>query len=343
MDQNNIPDRPEYKIEIKEGPSIEKRIKKDLRSINDVTKDDVFEIFDVAHELKKLLKKGVFERQLENKVLAMIFEKPSLRTRFTFEVGMYQLGGHAIYLAPNDIGLGKRETIHDTAKNLERWADMIMIRTFEQKNVDELAKYANIPVINGLSDLEHPCQALTDLFTLEEKFGNVEGLNMTFIGDGNNICHSLMLLCAKMGVNLTIGVPKGCEPMEEYIKGAQKLCKMNNCTLKIVNDPVEAVKEAFVVYTDVWTSMGQEDKAEERKKKFESFQVNKELIGAAPPNVLVMHDLPAHRGEEITDEVMDAPYSIIFDQAENRLHAQKGIMVFLNREIVRKVIDFTLV
>jgi len=342
VENNNIPERDEFKIEIKEAPSTQKRVKKDLKSINDITKDDVFEIFDIAHELKKLLKKGVYEHHLQNKVLAMIFEKPSLRTRFTFEVGMYQLGGYAVYLAPNDIGLGKRETLYDTAKNLERWADMIMIRTFDQKKVDDIARYASVPVINGLSDEEHPCQALTDLFTLEEKFGNVQGLNMTFIGDGNNVCHSLMLLCAKLGVNLTIGVPKGYEPKEQFIKGAQKLCKANNCTLKIVNDPFEAVKEAYVIYTDVWASMGQENEAEERKKIFTPFQVNKKLVDSAPENVLIMHDLPAHRGEEITNEIMDASYSIVFDQAENRLHTQKGIMVFLNREIIRKVIDFTL-
>lgn len=342
MENNINPEREEFKIEIKEAPSKEKRIKKDLKSINDITREDAFEIFDIAHELKKLLKKGVYEPHLQHKVLAMIFEKPSLRTRFTFEVGVYQLGGYAVYLAPNDIGLGKRETIYDTAKNLERWADMIMIRTFDQKNVEELAKYASIPVINGLSDEEHPCQALTDLFTLEEKFGNVQGLNMTFIGDGNNICHSLMLLCAKLGVNLIIGTPKGYEPKEQYVKGAQKLCKTNNCTLNIVNDPYEAVKEAYVIYTDVWASMGHENEAEVRKKVFQPFQVNKKLIESAPSNVLVMHDLPAHRGEEITDEVMDAPYSIVFDQAENRLHTQKGIMVFLTREVIRKIIDFTL-
>jgi ornithine carbamoyltransferase len=297
-------------------------MKRDLTSIFDLTKDDIYEIFSLSARLKEAVKKGVEHKILKDKTLAMIFEKPSLRTRVTFETGMTQLGGHALYLAPQDIQLGKRESVPDVARNLSRWVNLIMARVFSQATVTGLATSATIPVINGLSDLEHPCQILCDLFTVIEKKSNLEKTVIAYVGDGNNVCNSFLAAAAILGYKLNIATPPGYEPDKNYLKKAQ--------SATLFNDPKKAVKDADIVYTDVWASMGQEQEAAKRKKIFRGFQVNAALMKAAKKNCLVMHCLPAHRGEEITDEVLDGPFSIVFDQAENRLHIQKGLMVFLS-------------
>ena len=260
--------------------------------------------------------------------MAMIFEKPSTRTRVSFEIGMWQLGGLAINLDQQAIGLGSRESIPDVARTLSRFADALLIRTFAHEKVIELAKYSRVPVINALSDLLHPCQALADIFTINEK-KNLKGLKMAYIGDGNNVCHSLMLACAKVGINLTVAVPKGFEPKKEIVDLAFADAKQIGVQINILNDPIVAAKDADVIYTDVWASMGQEKQARARKKKFAKFQVNQQLVALAKDDVMIMHCLPAHRGEEITDEIVDGPKSVVFDQAENRLHVQKAILTLL--------------
>lgn len=307
-------------------------MKRDLKSIKDFSVDEIYEIFELSADLKSRLKKGDMPKLLNDKVLAMVFEKPSLRTRCTFEIGMFQLGGHAIHLQPSNIGLGQRESIHDVAKNFERWVDLIMARTFSHNTIEELAKHASVPVINALSDLTHPCQAMTDIFTLKEHFGNVKGLTLSYIGDGNNVCNSLMLGCSLLGININISTPKGYEPQKEIVKISTIYAKKSGGSIMITDDPVRAVKEINAIYTDVWASMGQESEAEERKKIFADYQLNSNLLSYAPEDTLIMHCLPAHRGLEITDDVIDSQNSIVFDQAENRLHVQKAIMVFLHRE-----------
>lgn len=298
-------------------------MKRDLITMFDLKRDEISEIFDLTAELKGAQKKGAEQHRLKNRTLAMIFEKPSLRTRVTFETGMTQLGGHAIYLAPSDIQLGKRETVPDAAKNLSRWVDIIMARVFAHKTVADLAANSTVPVINGLSDLEHPCQIMADLFTVIEKKGTLSNVTIAYIGDGNNVCNSLIAASAITGYRLNVATPAGYEPDKEY------LARARNASL--VNDAGAAVRDADIIYTDVWASMGQEEEAEKRKKVFSRFQVNRDLLRSAPKDHLVMHCLPAHRGEEITDDVIDGEHSIVFDQAENRLHAQKSIMVWLSR------------
>jgi len=306
-------------------------VKRDFTSITDLSRTEVLEIFELARDLKSRLRHGDQPPLLRNKVLAMIFEKPSLRTRCTFEVGMYQLGGYAIYLGPSDIGLGTRESIPDVVHNLERWVHLIMARTFLHKTVLDLAQHAAIPVVNGLSDGEHPCQAMTDFFTLLEQQGTTEGVRLSFVGDGNNICHSLLLLSGLLGAHMRGATPKGYEPRADIVAQAIELARQRNGSIEVGHDPVEAVCDAQVIYTDVWASMGQEREAETRKTAFLSYQVNAALVANAPSDVLIMHDLPAHRGEEITDEVIDSSRSLVFHQAENRLHIQKAILVFLAR------------
>ncbi|MGQ9664003.1 MAG: ornithine carbamoyltransferase [bacterium] len=297
-------------------------MKRDLTSIFDLTSEEIYKIFDITRDLKDKQKKGIEHKLLKDKTLAMIFEKPSLRTRVTFETGMTQLGGHAIYLAPTDIQLGKRESVPDVAKNLSRWVDIIMARVFRHKHIKELAENASIPVINGLCDLEHPCQILCDLFTVIEKKGNLDEIVLAYVGDGNNVCNSLVAASALLGFKMNVATPNGYEPNKDYLKRA------NN--VKWTNNPIEAVRDADVIYTDVWASMGQESEAEQRRKVFQPFQLNNKLLAnVQKKDYLIMHCLPAHRGEEITDEAIDGPHSIVFDQAENRLHIQKGIMVFL--------------
>jgi ornithine carbamoyltransferase len=299
-------------------------MKRDLISIFDLTKEDIYEIFELSAKMKDAVKKGVEHKMLKDKTLAMVFEKPSLRTRVTFETGMTQLGGHAIYLAPQDIQLGKRESVSDVAQNLSRWVDLVMARVFAHKTVTDLAASATVPVINGLCDLEHPCQILCDLLTVIEKKSNLEKTVIAYVGDGNNVCNSLVAASAILGYRLNVATPKGHEPNRDYVK------KAGNVTL--FNDPKKAVQDADIVYTDTWTSMGQEQETAKRKDIFKSFQINAELLKSAKKGCLVMHCLPAHRGDEITDDVIDGPSSIVIDQAENRLHIQKGIMVFLSRK-----------
>jgi len=303
---------------------------KDLTEIAHLTRDELNNIFEVTRKLKTgEISRADQRRILEGKTLAMIFEKPSLRTRVSFETGMFQLGGHALNLQPHDIQLGKRETIADGARNLERMVDIIMARTFKHETVTELAKYASIPVINGLSDLEHPCQALADFYTILEKKGGFEGLKLAFIGDGNNVAHSLMLLSVKVGTNFTIACPEGYEPNPEVVSEAKAFAKETGAIIEITHDPAAGAKDADVIVTDVWASMGQEEEARERAKIFKPFQVNAALMQYAKPDAIFEHCLPAHRGEEVTDEVIDSPQSVVFDEAENRLHVQKAVMVLL--------------
>jgi len=296
-------------------------MKRDFVSIFDLNQDEMNQVFALSTTLKSSLKKGIAHKMLLDEPLARLFEKPSLRTRVTFETGMTQLGGHAIYLAPTDARLGTRETIADGAKNLSRWVDVIMARVFAHKTVEDLAKNASIPVINGLSDLEHPCQIMADLFTIIEKKDRLDTITIAYVGDGNNVCNSFIAAARVLGVRLSIATPRGYEPEQSYLAKAQ--------TVSMTHDPHTAVKDADILYTDVWASMGQENEAAERKEIFMPYQINSRLLKAASRDCLVMHCLPAHRGEEITDEIIDGPQSIVFDQAENRLHVQKAIMTWL--------------
>lgn len=304
---------------------------KDFISIHDLSADQVAAILALAADLKEKQRRQEKHEYLWAKSMAMIFEKPSTRTRVSFEIGMWQLGGLAINLDQEAIGLGSRESIGDVARTLSRFADAILIRTFAHDKVIQLAKNASVPVINALSDLLHPCQAMADVFTIKEKRGaeGIRGIKMAYIGDGNNVCHSLMFAAAKVGLNLTVATPAGYEPDEAIVRLAFADARQSGTEIEILNDPVVAVKNADVVYTDVWASMGQEKEAEKKNKAFEGFQINRELIKLAKPDYLFMHCLPAHRGQEVTDEVIDSPNSVVFDQAENRLHVQKAILVQL--------------
>lgn len=299
-------------------------MKKDLLSIYDLEKADFEEIFERADSLKKMLREREPYMPLKGKTLGMIFEKSSTRTRLSFEAGMYQLGGIAIFLSTRDIQLGRGETIADTAKVMSRYLDGVMIRTFSQELVNEFAGYSTVPVINGLTDLLHPCQILSDLFTLIEKSGGYEGLKIAYIGDGNNIANSWINAAAKLPFQLTLACPAGYNPDEAILERGMKEGKVT-----LYRDPSEAAKDADVVYTDVWASMGQENEYEERVKVFKDYQLNKELIGYAKGNAIIMHCLPAHRGEEITADVIDGQHSVVVDQAENRLHVQKAVMEIL--------------
>lgn len=302
---------------------------KNLISIADLTIEEIYQIFDVSKSLKEKLYTGEPHKYLEGKTLGMIFTKRSTRTRVSFETGIYQLGGIGMYFGPNDLQLGTSESISDTAKVLGRYLDGIMIRTFDHQDVVELGKYAGIPVINGLTDLLHPCQVLTDLFTILEKKRKLQGLKLAYIGDGNNMAHSLLNGCSKVGMNIAIASPSGYKPNKDIVDNAKKFAKYMGSKIEITDDPVAAVKNADVVYTDVWASMGQEKEAEERKKKFARYQVNPKLVKNAKEDYLFMHCLPAHRGEEVVNEVADSPNSVIFDEAENRLHVQKAIMALV--------------
>jgi ornithine carbamoyltransferase len=310
-------------------------VKRDLVSIRDLARQEIEGLFALTSDVKDRLTRDEPHPILRGRTLALIFEKPSLRTRVTFEVAMTHLGGHAIYLAPQDIRLGARETVEDAARNLSRWVDGIVARTFDHGIVEQLAQYAEVPVINGLTDLLHPCQVLSDLFTLREKRGALGGLRVAFIGDGNNVCNSWLTGAAKTGIHLTVACPKGYEPNRDVAAKAREEAAATGATLDIMHDPVRAAREADVLYTDVWTSMGQEAERDQRLRDFQGFQVNQALVDLARKDVVVMHCLPAHRGEEITDEVMDGPHSIILDQAENRLHVQKAILVTLLRGAAR--------
>ncbi len=311
-----------------------KKIKKqfqgrDLLSISDLTKEEVVLLFEVAELLKGMQKEGKPHPLLEGKTIALLFEKPSTRTRVSFEVGTYQLGAYPLFLSYQDLQLGRGETIADTARTLERYVDAIMGRVFKQETLEELAQYANIPVINGLSDREHPCQALGDFFTLWEKGKMHKESKFVFLGDGNNVCASLALLSTKLGVPFTHISPPGYELPLKIQESARREAEENAISFSITHNPEEGIKDADVIYTDVWVSMGQEEEREKRKRDFLPYQLNSSLLSLAKSNVVVMHCLPARRGEEITDEVMDGPHSIIFDQAENRLHIQKAILALL--------------
>jgi len=302
-------------------------MKKDLLSIGDLVLADINSIFKLSHELKKNKKK--FAKSLSGKTLALIFQKPSNRTRVSFEVGMYQLGGNSLYLSPQEINLGVRETIGDVARTISRYVDGIVLRTFEHKNCLDMAEAATVPVINGLSDYSHPCQALADLFTIKEKLKALKKVTLAYVGDGNNVCNSLLFAAAKTGMNISVATPKGYAPVDGVIKLSQAAAKVTGSRIVITEDPFSAVKDAQVVYTDVWASMGQEEEINKRKIIFKDFQINAKLLSNAAKNVLVMHCLPAHRGEEVTDEVMESKNSIVFDQAENRMHVQKAILIKL--------------
>ncbi len=304
-------------------------MKKDLISIKDLSPREIEEIFVLTDKLKK--NKAKFSKALTGKSLALIFQKPSNRTRVSFEVGMYQLGGNSIYLGPGEINLGVRESINDAAKTLSRYVDGIVLRTFEHKNVLEMAKAASIPVINGLSDFSHPCQALADLYTIKEKLRTFKGKILAYVGDGNNVCNSLLFAGAKVGLNMKVAAPKGYAPDPRVMQEAREAALANKSDIELFDNAQDAARGADVLYTDVWASMGQEEEAEKRKRAFEDFQINKQLLGLAKDGALVMHCLPAHRGEEITAEVIESKNSVVFDEAENRMHVQKAILMLLLR------------
>ncbi|MCM8796434.1 MAG: ornithine carbamoyltransferase [Candidatus Omnitrophica bacterium] len=302
-------------------------MKKDFISVKDLESAEIEEIFLLTDKLKR--QKEKFTKALSGKTIVLIFQKPSNRTRVSFEVGMYQLGGNALYLSPHEINLGVRESIHDVAKTISRYADAIVLRTYAHETILQMAESASVPVINGLSDFEHPCQALADVYTVREKLKRLKGIILAYVGDGNNVAHSLLYTCAKTGMDIHIGTPSGYEPKKEVVEESKQIAKAKKSSVILFDNPHQAVKNADVIYTDVWTSMGQEEEAQERKRIFRDFQVNEKLLRVAKPMALIMHCLPAHRGEEITDEVMDSKNSIVFDQAENRMHVQKAILIKL--------------
>jgi len=306
-------------------------MKKDLLAISDLAPKDIENILKRSATLKKLLKQGKPHQTLKGKSLGMIFEKSSTRTRVSFEVGMFQLGGQALFLSPNDLQIGRGELIADTARTLSRYLDGIMIRTFAQATVEELAHFASIPVINGLTDLHHPCQALADLLTIQEKRKKLRGLTLAYVGDGNNVANSLIQACVKVGMHFTIASPRGYELDAAIMKQAQAEGTRTKASVLATNDPFRAVRNADAVYTDVWASMGQEAEHAKRLKAFKGYEVDTKLMKAARKGALVMHCLPAHRNEEIAAEVIDGPQSVIFDQAENRLHVQKAVLDMLLR------------
>ncbi|WP_061215310.1 ornithine carbamoyltransferase [Syntrophomonas wolfei] len=302
---------------------------RDFISIHDFSREEIAYILEVGAELKKMQKSAIAHPYLAGKTLAMIFQKASTRTRVAFEVGMYQLGGHALFLSPRDIQLGRGETIKDTAQVLTRMVDGIMIRTFGHEEVLELAQWSTVPVINGLTDLLHPTQVIGDLMTIKENKGTLQGLKCAFIGDGNNVAHSLLFGGAKVGMDVAIASPGGFEPEEAIMEMAREDAQESGARLQVLSDPVEAITDADVVYTDVWASMGQEEEADDKEQHFLQYQVNRKLLSLARPDAIVLHCLPAKRGKEITDEVMDGPQSRVFEEAENRLHAHKAIMALL--------------
>lgn len=298
-------------------------------SIHDITRDEFNGLMDLAIKLKKEQKAGIKHHILEGKTLGMIFTKSSTRTRISFEVGMYQLGGHPMYLNANDMQLGRGESIYDTANVMSRFVDGIMIRTYAHQDVLDLAKYGTVPVINALTDYLHPCQAMADLMTVYEHKGKLEGLKLAYVGDGNNVAHSLLYACAKAGMNMSVATPAGYECAAEVVENAKADAKETGAEIFITNDPAEAVKNADVVCTDTWVSMGQEAEKAERRKIFADYQVNAELFGKAEDDAIFIHCLPAYRGYEVTEDVIDGPRSVIFDEAENRLHAQKAVLATL--------------
>ena len=304
-------------------------MKKDLLRMDNLSKEEILDILNLADQLKYENKHGIEHHLLKGKSLGMIFEKASTRTRVSFEVGMYELGGHPLFLSSKDLQIGRGEPIQDTARVLSRYLDGIMIRTFSQKGVETLAEVSSIPIINGLTDDEHPCQVLADLMTIREKKLILEGLKVAYIGDGNNMCNSLLVGCLTLGMHISIANPEGYKPPAYYLNKGNELAIKNGVSFFMTESPEEAVKDADVVITDVWASMGQEQEAAERMKAFKDYQVNKELMSLAKEDAIVLHCLPAHREEEITEEILEAHADTIFEEAENRLHAQKAILVKL--------------
>ncbi|WP_425453589.1 ornithine carbamoyltransferase [Oceanobacillus chungangensis] len=302
---------------------------KDFLKLIDYTQEEINYLLELADELKTLQKEGKSTQPLKGKTLGMIFEKSSTRTRVSFETGIFQLGGQGIFLSTQDIQMGRGETIADTAQVLSGYLDGIMIRTFAQETVEALAAYASIPVINGLTDLYHPCQVLADLQTIKEIKGKLAGVKVVYIGDGNNMAHSLMIGAAKMGMDLTIVSPKNYQPLQEVTEQAQQISSEHGAKITVTDNPQTACEDADVIYTDVWASMGQEQEQAERELAFKGYQVNEALLSLAKPDVTFMHCLPAHRGEEVSAAVIDGKHSVVFQQAENRLHAQKALMVAL--------------
>ena len=304
-------------------------MKKDLLKMEDLSKDEILDILNIADQLKYELKHGIKHHHLEGKTLGMIFEKSSTRTRVSFEAGMYQLGGYPLFLSSNDLQIGRGEPIQDTARVLSRYLNGIMIRTFAQKEVELLAEYSTIPIINGLTDDEHPCQVLADLMTIRESKNILDGLKVAYIGDGNNMAQSLLVGCLTAGMNISLAIPNNYMIKEHYINKGIEISKNNNLCFNIVNDPKEAAKDADVIITDVWASMGKETEINERIKAFKGYQVNSELMKLAKEDAIVLHCLPAHREEEITEEILEKHATTIFEEAENRLHVQKAILVKL--------------
>ena len=302
---------------------------KDLLRMDNLSKDEILDILNLADQLKYEQKHGIEHHLLKGKSLGMIFEKASTRTRVSFEVGMYQLGGHPLFLSSKDLQIGRGEPIQDTARVLSRYLDGIMIRTFSQKGIETLAECSSIPIINGLTDDEHPCQVLADLMTIREKKLILEGLKVAYIGDGNNMCNSLIVGCLTLGMNVAIANPIGYKPHKYYIEKGISLAKENGVSFEMTENPAEAIKNADVIITDVWASMGQEDEAKKRQIAFKGYQVNSEVMKLANNDAIVLHCLPAHREEEITEEILEAHADTIFEEAENRLHAQKAVLVKL--------------
>ena len=304
-------------------------LSRDLVSLQDLSKEEINEILTLTDSLKHK-KSGSCE--LKGKSVALVFQKPSNRTRVSFEVGISQLGGNCIYLGPDEISLGVRESTADVSKTLSRYLDAIVARTHTHEDIVSLTKNSSVPVINGLSDLFHPCQGLTDLYSIKENFGTTDGLTVAYIGDGNNVCHSLLLGCAKIGINMNIATPNGYEPNITIMNLAESIAQMSGAKIMLTGDPKIAAENADVLYGDVWVSMGQEEESKKRLKNFSGFQINEELADLAKENYIFMHCLPAHRGQEVSEGVIDGPHSIVFDQAENRLHTQKAILIFLTNK-----------
>jgi len=302
-------------------------VKKDLLSIRDLETKDIHDIIKLAADIKANSAK--YSNALKGKSIGLIFQKPSNRTRVSFEIGMFQMGGHSIYLGSSELGMGGRESVKDVACVLSRYLNGIIARTYKHDVLEELARHASIPIINGLSDLAHPCQSLGDMFTIKEKFGTLKGVTLAYIGDGNNVLNSLMAVAAKLGVDIKVATPKGYEPNVEMVRRARAVARESGSKIEISNDPRKAARDADVLYTDVWVSMGQEKQAARRVRAFKDYQLNDKLLKSAKTLAAVMHCLPAHRGQEITDSVMDSNHSIVYDQAENRMHVQKAILLKL--------------
>jgi ornithine carbamoyltransferase len=300
---------------------------RDLCSVADLTTGELAAILELAHDVKT--NPGAYRWALDAKQMVMFFEKASLRTRLTFQTAMNTLGGSALFVDQTSSPLGERESLADIARNVERWVQMIVLRTYAHDTITEMAQYASVPVVNALSDLEHPCQAIADFMTLQERFGDLTGFNFTYVGDGNNVCHSLMLTAAQLGAHCTVGTPRNYAPKADIVAQARAIANVTGSNITLVNDPVAAVKDADAIYTDVCTSMGFEHEATKRAPIFKPYQVNEALMALAAPTAVFMHCLPAHRNAEVTDAVLDGPQSVVFDQAENRMHAQKALLLML--------------